>query len=144
VDNRLNPLVDLQPAIQVLRTLGQEHPPWHRLTDHERSDAGWRAYQVLRRLTICLALVELEDREAGRRTADRTRPIAEHLSSEEEKIIAGIASWAEVGEEAPSPKPKRRGAAKTDQQQPSVDLLATARRLIEESRSALQEIGQAL
>jgi len=144
VDNRLNPLAELRPAVQVLQTLGRQHPPWHRLPGHKRGDAGWRAYQVLRRLTICLALLELEDREAGRRTADRTRPIAEHLSSEEEEIIAGVALWAKVGEEAPSPKPKRRRAIKTEQRRPPVDLLATVRGLIEESMSALEEIEQAL
>jgi hypothetical protein len=118
VANRLDPLIDLRPAIQVLRTLGQEVPPWPRFSGHKRSDASWRAYQALRRLTICLALLELEGREAVRRTAGRTRSIADHLSDEEKEIIAGVELWAAVADEGPASKRARDALPKRSSKSP--------------------------
>lgn len=146
IENRLNPLADLRPAIEVLRKLGRETPPWSHIPSQKRNDASWHAYRALRSLTICLALLELEDREVARRTADRTQGIADYLSNDEKEIIAGIELWAAVAhlDSEPARKPARRHASKLKQQESSIDLLETTRTMIKNVRAALDRIEEQL
>src|SRR5688572_5692390 len=50
-ENRINPLLELKPIVQVIRTLHPDSNPWVR-----RSDGTRCVYDVFRRLMICLLL----------------------------------------------------------------------------------------
>ena len=91
--DRINPFAELGPVLKVLRTLADDSPPWAYLPAGTSGRAAQRTYDLLRRLTICLSLLELRDIETLRQGLTRARRSADHQSKEEQELLAHLSPW---------------------------------------------------
>jgi len=137
--DRINPFVDLTPTLKVLRALTDELPPWAHIPVGRFGSAARRTYDLLRRLTICLSFIELDDVEAARRGVIRARRQVKHLSTQEQEFLAHLALWVDTF--APpsqtSKKPARKVAKGGTQKEGPPDLSSIALGIVDEIGTAL-------
>src|SRR5262249_51388155 len=88
--DRFNPIADLRPAVRVLSSLAEKEPPW--VFHHDKPSQGTRrVYDSFRRLTICLALLEMQDLRRLRAAARRARTTTKFQSLEERVLVSRLA-----------------------------------------------------
>ena len=143
---RVNPLADLKPAVSVLQALAQDEAPWmfERL---ESSQVARRTYDLLRRLTICLCLLESGGIEPLRRGLARAQRTGAHQSRHERAIVAFLASWLSTMPEPSTRKRPRETRGTTTMSKPKGDLhdlRKTTLDIAERAKSSLGELTEQL
>lgn len=140
--DRVNPLAELKPAVAVLRTLSQDAPPWT-FGDSGLSDAARRTYDLLRRLAICLCLLEIGGKEPLRRGLLRARRTAAHQNPDELAFAVFVAAWLAVTPEPPSAK-ARRAAGQDSPKEERTALRDAALAIAEQAKASLSELTERL
>lgn len=144
--DRINPLGDLRPILGVLRTLAQEAPPWVYLSGGGRREAAGRTHDLLRRLTICLSVLELGDLEVMRTGLTRARRTAKYQSQEEREVTTHLSLWLDVSR-LQGQRNQRASGQRAKDSSPHAqrsDLVAMARQLTEDAQTALTELNEEL
>jgi hypothetical protein len=107
---RLNPLADLKPTVAVLHALGQAPVPW--MFHPSGSARAWRVYDKLRRLTICLALLEMGGIESLRKGLAKARSTSAYHGEDERAIVSFLATWLAATPASPASGRRRRKGPK--------------------------------
>jgi len=138
VSDRINPLLELQPVLRVLCTLSQENAPWVHISGIPRRDAARRVYDLLRRLTICLSLIDLNDIQTLRKGLMRASRTAQYHSWQERGILSRLSAWVDVFR----PNGRRNRAAQKSKAHGKsrlkhTDFASIAAQIVEEATEAL-------
>jgi hypothetical protein len=145
---RINPMADLRSILDVLGNLAQKHAPFADLLGTESSiaDAARRAYDLLRRVTICLSLLAAGGVDASSRGLRRARRTANHQTIQERELVARLSVWIEPTTLVTGKEMRRaRNAGKSRAQEAeTLDLPAIARNLLQEAQSTLAQLSAQL
>jgi hypothetical protein len=143
--DRLNPLADLEPVLAVLKTLGEEPSPWSYRGTSAAGRAAVATYDLLRRLTICLTLIEAGGLGTVSRGLARARRTSEWQSADELDVAERLETWLRI---RPAPHSERasprRGRKSQDGEQPELDLLHAAEEILGQLEAELPKIREAL
>jgi hypothetical protein len=132
-ENRINPLFDLKPVIQVIRTLAPSLNSWVR-----RSDGTRQVYDAFRRLMIGLLLRHVESIDHVAPAISSAKKTAQYQSRDEREILSGVGVWIEdAGKSAKRQKSRRAPETSAEK----IDIEATINALIAEARSALDAVS---
>jgi hypothetical protein len=143
-NDRLNPMIKLEPALQVMQALTEPHSPWKRVPG-KYGQATLEVFDLLRRLTICLLLLEL-DLDALAPELARAGQSAAWQSGEEQAITRYLAVWLQIShqlleaEEDPQQDQRNAPAAPPNQS----DLKAALHAMLGELETAIPIIRQQL
>jgi len=141
-DNRINPLHDLKPILQVLQTLDPNRNVWITNFGGPDGKAFAQVYDALRRLVILMII-----KKSGGTPKAGTSTIA-HQDADEKAITASINAWLDDKQKARLAQPretKQTGKArKTKDKAQSKDPDALAKSLIEHARKALDRLSDEL
>lgn len=133
-ENRINPLSELTPIIQVIRTLDRSRNRW--LT---RNDGARHVYDAFRRLMICLLLRHAESITQVSQAISSAKKTAQFQNSDEREILSAIDVWIEGAAELPERKGHRRSSNIAVEK---IDLDEAISTLIDEARSALDAVAE--
>lgn len=141
-DNRINPLHDLKPILQVLQTLDPNRNVWITNFGGPDGKAFAQVYDVLRRLVI-LMIIKKSGNTAKARTSTSV-----HQDADEKEITASINAWLDDKQKARLAQPretKKTGKARKPKDKArSKDPDALAKSLIEYARKALDRLSDEL
>lgn len=94
--DRVNPFRELGPVVRVLDALSAESPPWRiQQLSGGLGSAAYPVYDLLRRITICFVLLELDDLRSARKGLARVAKTRQWLSDEEKRIAEALGRWLE-------------------------------------------------
>lgn len=141
-DNRINPLHDLKPILQVLQTLDPNRNVWISNFGGPDGKAFAQVYDALRRLVILMIIKKSEgSRKAGTSTSA-------HQDAHEKEITASINGWLDEKQQAQlaqAREAKQTGKAKKPKDKHRTeDPEALAKSLIEHARKALDLLSDEL
>jgi hypothetical protein len=91
-DERVNPFAELKPIVSVLRSLAQSHAPWT-FQPSKTSQLACQTYDALRRLTICLCLLEMGSITRVRKGLARAQKTTSHHDEHERALELFLAAW---------------------------------------------------
>lgn len=131
-ENRINPLFDLKPIIDVIRTLDPAHSPWM-----ARSDVTGHVFDTFRRLIICLLLRRLGTIDRASKAANAAQRSSAFQNEEERELVATLNTWIALTRETAEAKPSRR---KSESSSKEVDLDVIAKEIIAEAHRALDAV----
>ncbi len=140
-DNRLNPLFELKPIIQVLQTLDPDKNTWVTHFGDQARNPIRPVYDTFRRLILSLLFRELD--AAGRMSArmGSAQSTAQFQEGSEKEIVAAVGMWLTEAQLNSSSKPSKgrsRGARQ------KIDFSEIARSIVGEARIALDELVESL
>jgi len=140
-ENRANPLFELKPVIQVIRTLDPNRNVWITHTGQRWSDTIRSVYDTFRRLVICLLLRQLPilDRVAnGVASAKGTSKFQER---NEREFVSMLDLWLNDAQRAGS---LGKTPSRDLGDQPGQSLDALAESIVAEAREALNLLSSEL
>lgn len=134
--DRINPLAGLRPVLSVLRTLSQEKPPWAIVMgDDGPGHAARTVYDLLRRLTICLCLLQFEGPGVLRGALTKAARTRKHQSKPEREVLARLAPWLEIAKTRQKRRPRSLAAAVLDMLEEASDTLAELRQSLTDEQT---------
>lgn len=141
-DNRINPLHDLKPILQVLQTLDPNRNVWITNFGGPDGKAFAQVYDALRRLVILMIVRKSGDPpNAGTSTSA-------HQDADEQLITAFINAWLDDNQKAQLAQPsetKPKGKARKRKDEPQTeDPDALAKSIIDHARKALDLLSDEL
>jgi hypothetical protein len=113
-ENRINPLGDLKPIIQVLRTLDPNNNVWMGYLSKAPGDSARQVYDQFRRLMICLLIERIMSVNDASKGVQRAKETTRFQSEQERELVKGLVTW--IGESLKDAKSTRK---KTSGRQPS-------------------------
>ena len=134
-ENRVNPLSELKPIIQVIRTLDPGNNPWL-----IRNDGTRYVYDIFRRLIICLLLRHAASISQASQAISSSKKTSRFQSGDERELVSAINVWIEGAAELAGGKASRRRSSKTPAEK--IDLDEAVNRLIDEARKALNAVAE--
>lgn len=141
-DNRINPLHDLKPILQVLQTLDPNRNVLITNFGGPDGKAFAQVYDALRRLVILMII-----KKSGNTPKARTSTSA-HQDADEKEITASINAWLDDKQKAQLAQPnemKPKGKARKPKDMPQTDDPdALAKSLIDHARKALDLLSDEL
>lgn len=141
-DNRINPLHDLKPILQVLQTLDPNRNVWITNFGGPDGKAFAQVYDAVRRLVILMIIKKSGD------TAKAGTSTSAHQDADEKEITATINAWLDDKQKARLAQPretKQTGKAREPKNKAqSKDPDALAKSLIEHARKALDHLSDEL
>lgn len=134
-ENRVNPLTELKPIIQVIRTLDSGNQPWL-----VRNDGIQYVYETFRRLMICLLLQHAASIKQISRAISLAKKTSQFQSDDERELVAAINVWVESVGKLTKGEASRRRSSKASVKR--IDLNETVYTLIDEARNALNAVAE--
>jgi len=140
-ENRANPLFELKPVIQVIRTLDPNQNVWITRAGQHRSDTVRLVYDTFRRLAICLLLRQLPTLDRVANAVASAKRTSKFQERDEREFVSVLDLWLNDAQRAGS-WGKRPPGDLGDQPDQSRDALAES--IVAEARAALNRLSSEL
>lgn len=134
-ENRINPLFDLMPVIDVIRTLGPRSNPWM-----INSSAQSQIYDSFRRLVICMIILRVKEISLTDKLNIPDKA-AEFLSEEEIEIRKTLETWIAVCRKSNDVTTSKREHADPQDEE---DLKRICLEIIDDAKRALEHFREQL
>jgi hypothetical protein len=134
-ENRINPLFELKPILQVMGMLDPARNVYVL-----RNDTTRNVYDIFRRLMICLLFRNAESLSRARAAISRAKATSRFQTSEERALIANLDFWLEGALSRPSAKARRKSSKSNKVEDVNLDEAIEA--LIAQARKALDALGE--
>lgn len=108
-ENRINPLADLKPIIDVMRTLDPNNNVWVGYLPKAPGDSARRVYDGFRRLMICLLIGRIMPVDDASKGVKRAKKSTRFQGARERELVKGFETW--MGEFLKDTKPRRNTKA---------------------------------
>ena len=133
--NRINPVHELEPVINITKTLAPDSSPWVR-----RDQSTYQLYDTFRRLIICQLLRRAESIESFSTAIERSQNTTKFQSEEEKELLSTFATWMAI-----MSSDSNQNIAVDDSAEPeAIDLDEICMQLVEQARRALDALESQL
>ena len=142
---RINPFSDLRPVLNVLQSLTQKNSVTAFLRSSDGSLAPVRVYDLLRRLTILLCLLELGGIKRLGHGISKSKRTEKHQTRQELEVVALLSSWLDLAylQDRTVASPRSRESVKINTKA-TEDIRAIAIRITEDAKSTLTNLSEEL
>ena len=142
--DRLNPLADLTSVLTVLSTLAEDPLPWAHHGVGRPGQAASQTYELLRRLIMCLILLELGGIDAANAAIARAGRTQTWQSEHEREFVEHLTRWLRVIETQNAHVPELSDESETEAEPERVDLAVVALDIVDKLEASLPEIRNVL